>query len=98
MASVYFFFLFDRVVHRSADNLISLGKPLAKHRFSYGRTFVESHRAIASGFENAVFVTVNRGGHNLFMNSPEILTTMKAFYSGEKLGDFTIDLTKIRFL
>lgn len=63
-----------------------------------GRTFIESHRAIAAGFSNATVVTVNRGGHNLFMSSPEILTTMKAFYSGEKIRDFTIELPKIRFL
>jgi pimeloyl-ACP methyl ester carboxylesterase len=63
-----------------------------------GRTFVESHRAIAAGFSNATFVTVNRGGHNLFMSSPEILTTMRAFYTGEKIKDFTIELPRIRFL
>lgn len=62
-----------------------------------GRTFIESHRELASGFKNHTFVTIHRGGHNLFMSSPEVLNTMIRFYTGEKIKDFTIDLPPITF-
>lgn len=62
-----------------------------------GRTFIESHRELASGFRNHTFVTIHRGGHNLFMSSPEVLNTMIKFYRGEKIKDFTIDLPLITF-
>lgn len=62
-----------------------------------GRTFIESHRELASGFKNHTFVTIHRAGHNLFMSSPEVLDTMIRFYTGEKIKDFTIDLPPITF-
>ncbi len=62
-----------------------------------GRTFIESHRELADGFKSSAFVTVHRGGHNLFMTSPQVIETMMKFYSGEKVEDFTIELPKIEF-
>ena len=62
-----------------------------------GRTFTESHRELANGFSNHTFVTVYRGGHNLFLSDPVIIKTMEQFYSGENVADFTIELASIQF-
>lgn len=62
-----------------------------------GRTFVESHRAIAERLSNAVLVNVERGGHNLFMSSPQIAATIKAFYQGKPITERHIELDPIAF-
>lgn len=62
-----------------------------------GRTFAASHRAIADKLSNAVFINVERGGHNLFMSSPQIAERMKDFYQGKLVKDGSIELEKITF-
>lgn len=62
-----------------------------------GRTFAESHRAIADRLSNSVLVTVERGGHNLFMSSPLIATNMKDFYQKKPIKEVRIELEKITF-
>lgn len=63
-----------------------------------GRTFVDTQQEIAQQFSNSAFVSVERGGHNLFLSSPEVLTTMMAFYRQQKVVDGTITLPMLNFL
>lgn len=62
-----------------------------------GRTFAESHREIADKLDNAVLISVERGGHNLFMSSPQIAASMKAFFQGNPVNERSIELDKITF-
>lgn len=63
-----------------------------------GRTFIESQKQLASGFSNSTFVTIERGGHNLFMSSPKVGEMMSAFYRKQQLKDTHITLAPIKFL
>lgn len=63
-----------------------------------GRTFMESHHTLAARFTQATVITVKRGGHNLFMSSPDILSTMKDFYQGKPVNEGVIELDAITFL
>ncbi|WP_444893256.1 alpha/beta hydrolase [Microbulbifer sp. TRSA001] len=44
-----------------------------------GRTYLESQHEAISGFKNAIKVTVENAGHNLFMASPEIQNTINLY-------------------
>ncbi|MEM8933489.1 MAG: alpha/beta hydrolase, partial [Acidobacteriota bacterium] len=48
-----------------------------------GRTYVESHREAAAGFEHAVHVIVEGAGHDLFMASPEVGDRIATFLAGK---------------
>lgn len=50
-----------------------------------GRTYPESAADTAAGFSNATHVVIENAGHNLFMLSPEITTTMLAFLQGKPI-------------
>lgn len=62
-----------------------------------GRTFTERHKELARGFSNANFVSVVRGGHNLFLSSPEIIKIIEKFLRGEKVSESTVELPPIQF-
>jgi pimeloyl-ACP methyl ester carboxylesterase len=47
-----------------------------------GRTYVESQREAVVGLKNVHIVTVENAGHNLFMSSPEVTTTIQTFMRG----------------
>lgn len=48
-----------------------------------GRTYPESGADVRAGFANATQVTVENGGHNVFMQSPEIAEIVLRFMRGE---------------
>lgn len=48
-----------------------------------GRTYVESQREAVIGLKNVHIVTVENAGHNLFMSSPEVTTTIQTFMRGD---------------
>ncbi|GAB3013052.1 alpha/beta hydrolase [Bowmanella dokdonensis] len=50
-----------------------------------GRTYLDSQREAVKGLANRVEVTVHNAGHNLFMASPEVTTTIQAFMRGDAL-------------
>lgn len=55
-----------------------------------GRTYPESQKEAVAGFGNATIVTVENAGHNLFMVSPEVTTTIQSFMRGETIETDTI--------
>ncbi|MDO3388066.1 alpha/beta fold hydrolase [Gilvimarinus sp. SDUM040013] len=58
-----------------------------------GRTPLEGQRDVANYFSNKSFVTIENGGHNLYMSSPKVLATMQQFLRGETLAEeITIEL------
>lgn len=58
-----------------------------------GRTPIEGQLEIARYFSNKHFVTIENGGHNLFMSSPKVLELMRNFLAGEALPDeYSIEL------
>jgi pimeloyl-ACP methyl ester carboxylesterase len=48
-----------------------------------GRTYPREQQAAVSGLSNAVTVTVENAGHNLFMVSPEVTEVMREFMRGD---------------
>ena len=48
-----------------------------------GRTYPESQRETVAGFTDLTPVLVENAGHNLFMVSPEVGSTVVAFMRGE---------------
>lgn len=63
-----------------------------------GRTFIQEQRQNASQFSQSVFLTVEGGGHNLFMLSPVITEQITKFFDEQKLDNKTVNLTEIKFL
>ncbi|MDF2178651.1 alpha/beta hydrolase [Aliiglaciecola sp. CAU 1673] len=57
-----------------------------------GRTYIDSQREAVRGLSNKVEVTVVNGGHNLFMISPKVTETIKAFMAGKTLSETRIDV------
>lgn len=57
-----------------------------------GRTYIESQREAVSGLSNRQTVVVKNAGHNLFMVSPEVTSTILAFMRGETVDGKTIDV------
>ena len=59
-----------------------------------GRTYLLSQREAVAGLRNAQIVTVVNAGHNLFMSSPEVTTTIKRFMGDDPLlsEEILIDL------
>lgn len=60
-----------------------------------GRTYVESHRELAAGFENAVHDVVEGAGHDLFMASPEVGERIRDFLAGRPTSDEPISVEPI---
>ncbi|MEM6795798.1 MAG: alpha/beta fold hydrolase [Acidobacteriota bacterium] len=52
-----------------------------------GRTYVESHRELAAGFENSAHVIVEGAGHDLFMASPEVARRIADFLAGRPVSE-----------
>ena len=63
-----------------------------------GRTFIEEQQQNASQFSQSVFLTVEGGGHNLFMLSPVITKQISAFFDEQKIDNKTVNLTEVKFL
>ncbi len=57
-----------------------------------GRTYIESQKEATMGLTNLTQVKVINAGHNLFMSSPEITETIKAFLAEEKLSVSEIEV------
>ena len=57
-----------------------------------GRTYVESHRELAAGFEHGIHVVVEGAGHDLFLSSPEVLARMEDFLAGRRVTEESIRL------
>jgi pimeloyl-ACP methyl ester carboxylesterase len=57
-----------------------------------GRTYVESQQEAVIGLKNAELVTVINAGHNLFMSSPEVTTTIQEFMRGEPVHTHEIKI------
>ncbi len=51
-----------------------------------GRTYVDSHRALAAGLTRATHVIVEGAGHDLFMDAPAITERIVAFLAGEPVS------------
>jgi pimeloyl-ACP methyl ester carboxylesterase len=56
-----------------------------------GRTYLESQREAVAGFSNAQAVIIRNVGHNLFMASPEVTTTIQEFMRGSNVDGREID-------
>ncbi|GAA0464953.1 alpha/beta fold hydrolase [Parasphingorhabdus litoris] len=57
-----------------------------------GRTYVESQLEATSQLRNRQAVTVKNAGHNLFMSSPEVTTTILEFMRGKKVDRRIIEV------
>jgi pimeloyl-ACP methyl ester carboxylesterase len=55
-----------------------------------GRTYPAEQQAAVKGLSNLTTVTVENAGHNLFMLTPEIASTIERFLRGEAVEDGTI--------
>jgi pimeloyl-ACP methyl ester carboxylesterase len=62
-----------------------------------GRTLYQSQVELAANFTNANMITVEGGGHNVFMTAPEISERVLDFFKGEKVISQTITLEPINF-
>lgn len=62
-----------------------------------GRTYVESHREIAAGFENAIHVVIENAGHDLFMVSEEVGRRIQEFLRTGKTSTEAIRLDEVEF-
>ncbi len=51
-----------------------------------GRTYIESQAEAVSGLRNRQIVVVKNGGHNLFMISPEVTSTIQDFMRGKNVN------------
>jgi pimeloyl-ACP methyl ester carboxylesterase len=56
-----------------------------------GRTYVQSQYEATAGLSNLTKVTVKNAGHNLFMVSPKVPETIKAFLSNKPIKDKEIE-------
>lgn len=57
-----------------------------------GRTYIESQLEATSGLTNRQAVEVRNAGHNLFMATPEVTTTIQKFMRGENVDGHVIDV------
>jgi pimeloyl-ACP methyl ester carboxylesterase len=57
-----------------------------------GRTYMASQKVATQGLSNLTQVTINNAGHNLFMVSPEVTTTIKSFLSGKEITTTSISV------
>ncbi|MEP1552895.1 MAG: alpha/beta fold hydrolase [Paraglaciecola sp.] len=57
-----------------------------------GRTYIEGQKKAVAHLSNVTQVKVVNAGHNLFMSSPEVLSTMQQFLRGEKVETLTISV------
>ena len=62
-----------------------------------GRTYVESHREIAAGFENATHVVIENAGHDLFMVSDEVGQRIEEFLRKGETSGAPIVLPTVQF-
>ncbi|SFC65610.1 alpha/beta fold hydrolase [Pseudoalteromonas denitrificans] len=62
-----------------------------------GRTLYQSQVELAANFTNANMITVEGGGHNVFMTSPEISERVLEFFKGQRVQSHTITLDPIKF-
>jgi len=62
-----------------------------------GRTLYQSQVELAANFTNANMITVEGGGHNVFMTHPDISERVLEFFNGEKVQSHTITLDPIKF-
>ncbi len=56
-----------------------------------GRTYIESQQEAVAGFSNLQSVTIRNVGHNLYMASPDVTTTIQDFMRGQSVDDRVID-------
>lgn len=57
-----------------------------------GRTYPDSQQQAFAGFSELTTVTIENAGHNLFMVSPDVTTTIQRFMRGELNGDETLTI------
>jgi pimeloyl-ACP methyl ester carboxylesterase len=57
-----------------------------------GRTYIDGQMEAVKGLKNLSKVTVVNAGHNLFMSSPEVTETIKAFLSGDNVSGRSIEV------
>lgn len=57
-----------------------------------GRTYIESQLEATSGLRNLTAITVKNAGHNLYMSSPEVQTTINHFMEGKPVPKQTITI------
>jgi len=62
-----------------------------------GRTLYQSQVELAANFSNANMITVEGGGHNVFMTAPEISERVLEFFQGKKVQSHTVTLDPIKF-
>ena len=62
-----------------------------------GRTYIESQREAVSGISNLQSVTVKNAGHNLFMVSPAVVTTINEFLRGSNVDGREITIALPEF-
>lgn len=62
-----------------------------------GRTLYQSQVELAANFSNANMITVEGGGHNIFMAHPDISERILEFFNGQKVQSHTITLDPIKF-
>ena len=62
-----------------------------------GRTLYQSQLELAANFSNANMITVEGGGHNVFMTHPDISERILEFFNGKKISSHTIKLKPIAF-
>jgi len=55
-----------------------------------GRTFPEAHAEVMTNFNDVYQITIENGGHNLFMIDPKVSEVIVEFFKGK-----TPDITKI---
>ncbi len=56
-----------------------------------GRTYIESQAEAVSGLRNRQIVVVKNAGHNLFMVSPQVTSTIQDFMRGKNVNGTEID-------
>lgn len=61
-----------------------------------GLTPISEQQAIARDFDDATFLTIENGGHDVII--PETAAAMTAFFRGEKVSRTTLTLTPPRFV
>lgn len=62
-----------------------------------GRTLYQSQVELAANFTNANMITVEGGGHNVFMTHPDIQERVLEFFNGHAVKSHTITLDPIKF-
>lgn len=62
-----------------------------------GRTYPESAAEVARGFKNGTHVSIKNAGHNLFMQSPEIVNLVVSFMGGKTVKSAEIVLPAPKF-